>query len=379
MPVPVNGSATLPRGASRGCHSPSAPHSPCDAGWVASLAVELKDPREDEQVAADAICAVVDVAHCERLEPRGHVKTPDWRMVLADGRVADVEVTGCTDGDTAAFFAAFHERDGTLRSWEDERLSWVWDVVVIDRDPGFNKKRRPLKKLVEGVVSSLAAVEKMGGTPEQMESRAQEAFDGSAFVSRTSDTTLTLTNVPRLQIDDGKRSQHLRLSGAPRPVEARHRGQWCWLRWEALRASAGYQALVSEVQDAIDRKTNRRQMDGAPDLKWLAVMVGGIAGFQLGHYFGPGSPYYDPATQMQPPALDGISFSYFDEVWVVSVRGDVVLRLSDGGLQVVTKPPRPHRQEMTSLPRFRERERDPSDPADQKGSRFADYKVGLYR
>lgn len=288
---------------------------------------------DTERAAADAIRAVVEVTHSERLEPRGHVKTPDWRMVLADGRVADVEVTGCTDGDTAAFFAAFHERDGTLRSWEDERLSCMWDVVVIDRDPGFNKKRRPLKKLVEGVVSSLAAVEKMGGTPEQMESRAQEAFDGSAFVSRTSDTTLTLTNVPRLQIDDGKRSQHLRLSGAPKPV-GHGRGSVVLAPMGGAEGFAGYQALVSEVQEAIDRKTNRRQMDGAPDLKWLAVMVGGIAGFQLRHYFGPGSPYYDPAAQMQPPALDGISFSYFHEVWVVSVRGDVVLRLSDGGRTV---------------------------------------------
>ena len=289
-------------------------------------------PSDTERAAADAICAVVDVAHCERLEPSGHVKTPDWRLSLADGRVADVEVTGCTDGDTAAFFAELHERDGSPATWEDERLSCQWSVSVFDRDPGTNKKRRPLKKLVEGLVSTLAAVEKIGGTPEQMAGRAQEAFDGSVFVSRASDI-LTLTDFPGLQIDDGEHSQHLRLNNAPELVGPGS-GSVVLSPISGPDGSSGYQALVSDVQDAINRKTNSRQMDGVPDLKWLAVMVDGLAGFQLRHYFGPGSPYYDPAAQMQPPALDGISFSYFHEVWVVSVRGDVVLRLSDGGLQV---------------------------------------------
>ena len=32
--------------------------------------------RDDERAAVDAIGAVVDVAHCERLEPPGHIKTP---------------------------------------------------------------------------------------------------------------------------------------------------------------------------------------------------------------------------------------------------------------------------------------------------------------
>ena len=206
---------------------------------------------------------------------------------------------------------------------------------MFDRDPGTNKKpwhARPLKKLLEGLVSRLAAVEKIGGTPEQMAGRAQEAFDGSVFVSRASDT-LTLTDFPGLQIDDGEHSQRMYQSGVPELVGL-GRGSVVLVPYGGPRGSAGYQQLVLAVQDAIYKKTEKRQLDGAPDLKWLVVMVDGVAGFQLGHYFGPGSRYYDPAAQMQPPALDGISFDYFDEVWVVSVRGDVVLRLSDGGRQV---------------------------------------------
>ena len=288
---------------------------------------------DTERAAADAVCAVVDVAHCERLEPRGHIKTPDWRMVLAEGRVADVEVTGCTDGDSAAFFSAAHEKDGTLKEWSNEKLSHRWTVMVLDRDPGYNKERRPLEKLVADMASALAVVEARGGTREQMMNTAQAALDGALLVSRDSGATLTLTGCPGLQIDDGEHSQHLRLNNAPELV-APGRGSVVLSPIGGPDSSTGYRALVSDVQDAINRKTKRRQMDDAPDLKWLAVMVDGLAGFQLGHYFGPGSRYYDPTAQMQPPALDGISFSYFDEVWVGSVRGDVVLRLSDGGRRV---------------------------------------------
>ena len=70
-------------------------------------------------------------------------------------------------------------------------------------------------------------------------------------------------------------------------------------------------------------------MGQAPDLKWLAVIVEGLAAFQLKHYFGPGSRYYDHVTQQHPP-LGAITFDYFDEVWIYSLDGPVVLRLSNG-------------------------------------------------
>jgi len=73
------------------------------AGWVASLAVKPKAPRVDEQAAADAISAVVKLMEPPVFEPNGRDTAPDWRMTLADGRVADVEVTIWTDGGERSF------------------------------------------------------------------------------------------------------------------------------------------------------------------------------------------------------------------------------------------------------------------------------------
>ena len=85
-----------------------------------------------------------------------------------------------------------------------------------------------------------------------------------------------------------------------------------------------------------------RQLDDAPGMRWLAVVLDGDAGIQLKHHYGGES-------QKPPPKLDGISFDYFDEVWVIRPTQDdwwrsegarvgpsyepifVVLRLSNGG------------------------------------------------
>ena len=101
--------------------------------------------------------------------------------------------------------------------------------------------------------------------------------------------------------------------------------------------------LVPPIQECIDDKTSDAQLDAAPDLKWLAVMLEGEPPTLLNEFFGPDalSPY---------PILDGISFDYFDEVWVVArtrigedgKEGLVVLRLSESGREqqrsVVPRP-----------------------------------------
>ena len=285
----------------------------------------------EEQAGLDAVFAVEDVKRHKRLVPNGRGKTPDWRVTVADGRVADVEVTTCTDGAVAAFFAELHEKDGSLRVWSDERLSYQWTVSVFDRSPVTNKKRRPIEKLLEGLVSTMAALEAAGGTPEQMQSRAQGALDGSLLVSRTSDTTITLTDFPGLQIDDGERSQRVHLNGAPELVGPA-RGSVVLVPFGGPRGLAGCGLLISAVKQCIQHKTEKHQLDDAPGLKWLAVVLDGAPGFLLSHHFGRES-------RLSPPTLDGISFDYFDEVWVVvrtrigedREEGLVVLRFSDCG------------------------------------------------
>ena len=169
-------------------------------------------------------------------------------------------------------------------------------------------------------------MEAVGGTPEQMASRAQDAFDHSTlFVRRGTSTSVVVSERPGLQLcDNGERSQHVRLAGVPVLV-GQGNGAVETLA-AVVRSGAGYQQLVSAVQHCIDEKTKKRQMEKAPDRKWLAVMLDGMPGFQLTHHFGR-------VPRVLPPTLDGISFDYFDEVWAIAHDAGyrVVLRLFKPG------------------------------------------------
>ena len=250
---------------------------------------------------------------------------------MTDGRVADVEVTTVPNGDVRSFSAELHEKDGSFKTWSNERLSCRWTVFVFDRDPGTNKKRRPLEKLVECLGSTLAAVEAECGTPKQMESRARAALDGSLMVSRATDVTVTVTDFPGLQLDDGDHSQNLYLPGAPQPA-GHGKGSVVLVPFVGPRGFAGHGLLVSAVQHCIQHKTGKRQLDNAPGLRWLVVALDGIYAFQLKNVCN--GPYSQPPH----PILD-ITFDYFDEVWAIARTrigedhqgGFVVLRMSEGG------------------------------------------------
>ena len=73
-------------------------------------------PDEIEQTAADAIRKAANATGCERLDDCQPGKTPDWRLTLDDGRVADVEVTACVDPDEAGIFAAARSKDREQRN-----------------------------------------------------------------------------------------------------------------------------------------------------------------------------------------------------------------------------------------------------------------------
>ena len=285
------------------------------------------EPSETEKAALEALLGVVSVADHKRLVPSGKTreKTGDWRVWLADGRIADVEVTRWTDGATTAFFNAAHEKDDSLKEWSNEKLSHRWTVMVFDRDPGFNKKRRPLEKLADDLADALAGVEAAGGTPEEMMNTAQVALDGALLVAQGLEEALRLTNFARLQIDDGERSQHLHVNHVPEPV-GHGRGAVVLLPIGGVNSFSGYTEMVAAIRDRIAAKTEQRQLDGAPGLKWLAVMLDDIPSTQLMQHFGPNS-------RMQPPTLEGISFTYFDEVWAFAREADnyAILRLCDGG------------------------------------------------
>ncbi len=293
--------------------------------------MEAVTSAEIEEAAVEAISKVVSVSRCERLDDRRPGTTPDWRLTLGDGRVADVEVTTCPDQAEVELFAAARTKDGSQKEWHNEKLSYWWMVMVDDRDPAFNKNRRPLEKVAEAAFAILAEVEQMGGAPEQMAHHASTLFDGGDVFFRSSEDTMTMMGSDGLQIRDGARSQRLVVCAPPEWIGP-GKGS-VELHPMALVSSVGCQALVSDVQEAINKKTKKQQMGQAPDLKWLAVIVEGLAAFQLKEYFGPGSLFFDHATQQHPP-LGVITFDYFDEVWVYSLNRPVVLRLFDGGAQM---------------------------------------------
>ncbi len=141
-------------------------------------------PSEAEKDGLEAVRAVVDVADHKRLERSGKTgeKTGDWRVWMADGRVADVEVTTCTDDEAAGFFNALH-RGGLPRVRKAKRLSHRWRVWLSDHSPRWSE-RHSVAELVEAICDRLEFVEAAGGTPEQMVHMAQrELIDPHAFFS----------------------------------------------------------------------------------------------------------------------------------------------------------------------------------------------------
>ena len=125
-----------------------------------------KEPRADEQMAADAISAVEEPLEPPEWEPNGRDTAPDWRMQLAGGRVADVEVIRSTDED-AVWFMQSLAPDGSARVRRDTRLSHEWTILVTDQSPATNRGLG-LRKLMDSVCDTLASVENEHHAPEQM-------------------------------------------------------------------------------------------------------------------------------------------------------------------------------------------------------------------
>ena len=93
-----------------------------------------------------------------------------------------------------------------------------------------------------------------------------------------------------------------------------------------------YEHMLATVQSHIDKKTAKRQMENAPGLRWLFVVLDpNMAAVQLDDYFGPSCQELDAAERCPYHVLDRLTFDYFDEVWVTGrsfqSRDHIVLRL----------------------------------------------------
>lgn len=282
-------------------------------------------PTEPEKAAIETIHAVTHAASYKHLEPAGG-PTPDWELTLGDGSVAYVEVTECVDAPVRELFGITH-KDGSAKRFGSGKLAYEWGVAIVDRDPAFNKEQSPLKNVVKKVVEILSKTEEIGGTPEQMKRNASVLFEGGVVASRDPEDMLTLTHSVGLRIQDGRRSQFAAV-GDLTPKWVGPGDGWVGIATLTARPVGRLGELVSDVQNAIDNKTKKRQMGNCSEPKWLVVMVNAC---ELKDRYGEGSRCGD---RMQYPAPKGIRFDYFDEVWVCSLSGAVVWRLLKGETQM---------------------------------------------
>ena len=300
----------------------------------------------DEELGLVGVRAVEDVACYRRLAP-GNEPTPDWRVKMSDGRVADIEVTLVTDCQARSFWYQLTGRDNRrARVWPAPGLAHDWSVAVtvVSSEVG----PRPAKELVAALVAALREAEDVGDTPEAMAEIAQKRlippeqfldhFPWEASCQKAAQAGATFEDwvkkssgywYPLLLLD------HFNGEVTDRPVSVFKAPTPALDRTGTVRTyptgsegSCEHEALLSAIQDGVDHKTAKGQMANSPDQKWLAVILEGIAAWDLSRNFGAGS-------QPQPrlySELNDITFPYFDEVWVIAPQRQslVLLRLSKG-------------------------------------------------
>ena len=316
-------------------------------------------PREDEQAALEAARALEDVAHHEWL-PESHVRTPDLRLTLRDGRVITVEVTMATTDAANSLRAAAK----TMQPRRTPELSYEWTVGVGDHRVAARDPSRTLKDFVTKMVTVLAGVEADGGTPLEMQRRANIALDPDRYnpdrwqaggdtvpwpVHRALDPTtgdwdrdLLVEYCPYWypldivdQVIDGVAPRRVEVS---EPAPSRNGGGAVHVHAIVMEAywATAVDYLVAALRRAIDKKVARGQMANASGEKWLVVALDrNDAAGQLEGALTSRAPH---------PDLSDIRFSDFDEVWALAktFHGDrfIVLRLprSPGSPQLYTVP-----------------------------------------
>lgn len=291
-------------------------------GWVALPSVCERDASADERAALDTVRAVEDFTRYERLTPSGQGDTADWRVWMEDGRVADVEVTRFVDQGTRDLLAAGHDR-----KWPARELSHEWMVQVSDLVPEQN---RSLQELVGALTPVLRDVEAGGGTASEMIARVNQLLNansppGSRMVQEVAwllGRSVTAYGCEPAEPDGGSVTTF---------VSAAVGGN--------LSTTT---ELAAAIQGRIDKKQEQGQLEAAPGLRWLVVVLDEftLAQMQLRAFAeetADESHTVSAADSVPESAapLGEITFPCMDEVWAVgpSRSGDwvFVLRLVEAG------------------------------------------------
>ena len=323
------------------------------------------DSTVEERLAIRLIREFEDLVHVKRLEPPGNVPTPDWRIEMADERIADVEVIWDTNQAERRFESQLAEEqpddDALVRRrspkvWPDPRLSWVWDVEIYDYAP--EKNRRPAKELVEALIEVLVDVETRGRTPQEMVKAVGERlvdprkhFDSHNWIAAWQRESARGIGFKEFLLRWGQQTAYWCPQLLVDEGEAPPRHVFVWRASEPKGSAGGmvrtnpsvpdsawgeYEHFLSTVQGCIKVKTDKRQMENAPGLKWLFVVLApNMAAAQLDDYFGPA--WLEPEAPGPSPyhVLDTLTFDYFDELWITGrafhERAETVLRLFKTG------------------------------------------------
>ena len=280
---------------------------------------------------------------------------------MADGRVADMEVIWDTNQAGRKFESQLAEehvdedalvRRRSRKEWPDPRLSMVWNVEIYDYTPEGNK--RPVKGLVEALIEVLVDVETRGGTPQEMVEAVGERlveprkhFDSHNWATAWQQTSASEVSFEEFLLDWGQQTGYwcpqllVDECGAPprhvsvwRVSEPEGSGRGMVRTFPAVPDMAGgeYEHMLSTVQNCINVKTAKDQMENARGLRWLFVVLdSNMAAAQLDDYFGPAWLAPDAPEPSPYHVLDTLTFDYFDEVWVTGrafhKRSNTVLRL----------------------------------------------------
>lgn len=248
------------------------------------MGTSTRQPRDEELFALESIIAAEEVASHRWLE-EGSDPTPDLEVTLSDGRAVAVEITMSTDGAGRKLFASF---DG--KRWRRTELAREWVLALVDRSPKGRGRQRDVKALIDKVVPVLQDVEAQGGEPHLMIQRASSK--AAWFASPEWDRVAVVGFDP---------------SG----------GDTCGGVLTLVVAGRGglmqsVDALVPAVQQRIDAKIARGQLDGFPGPKWLVVVIdGGMSAMALNAAFGS-----EDGPQW-PAGIDAVTFAGVDEVWII--------------------------------------------------------------
>ena len=294
-----------------------------------------------ERIARDAVRGLKDVASSKRLEPDGH-PTPDWRLRLRTGETVDLEVIQVLDQGAMRFWDQLRAKDGKSKEWPNDRLTHNWVVAVSVTRPV--PERLPVGKIIKGIMRALEAAEKRGENSSVMAQLAGQRFmypeaftqqrlfldargkvmaPGTTWEEWASNSGYWL---PEVLLDDtGNTYGDCNVLVLADPTLATGPRGRVKTHASGGEGSVGHDALLTAIQDGIDKKAAKGQTERSPGLKWLAVVVEGIAAWDLRDNAESGALEPDLTA-----ALEHVKLQSFDEVWVLTrgIDNHGVLRLS---------------------------------------------------